>query len=65
VANLNATVLTIIADERKLRALVRNSVRISVAMTRYEERRIEDEFIRLARKQKRPGSMRSEVSHGQ
>lgn len=46
------TAITIVADERKFRALVRNSIRGNVAMTRCEERNIENEFIRLA--QKRP-----------
>jgi hypothetical protein len=50
----NNNLITIITDERKLRALVRKSVRAHVAMTRPEERGIEDEFIRLFRKQEQP-----------
>jgi hypothetical protein len=67
VANSRSPVITIITDERQLRALVRNSLRSGVAMTRTEERRIEDEFIRRARNQKQLSakSKPSEVSHDQ
>jgi hypothetical protein len=62
----NNSLITIITDERKLRVLVRKAVREGVAMTRCEERKIEDEFIRLARKQKQPSDAPkpAEVPHG-
>jgi hypothetical protein len=63
----NNDFITIVTNERKLRALVRNSLRSGVAMTRYEERAIEDEFIRLARKQEQPKNAPkpAEVPRGQ
>jgi len=45
--------ITIATDERTLRALVRDSIRAWGAMNRYEERTIEDEFMRRAKKHER------------
>ena len=58
--------ITITADERRLRAMVRSSIRAGIAITRHEEQVIEDEFIRLATKQKQQsnGPKSAEVSHG-
>jgi hypothetical protein len=65
VARVSSNVITIIAEERKLRSLVRKSVRASVAMTRREEQVIENEFIRLAGEQSKNASKPTEVPHGQ
>lgn len=43
-----SSVITLSVPETKLRALVRDSIRTWGAMNQYEERTIEDEFIRRA-----------------
>lgn len=49
IAQLEAALLDSGGDTLTLRALVRNAVREGVAVTKYEEQRIEDAFVRFAR----------------
>jgi hypothetical protein len=56
VVNLNSNVITLVLDERKLRGILRRSIRPGAAMSETEEQHIVDEFIRVTRTNGAPES---------